>query len=225
MYRPSMIGWNLTLLVTSPIHNLKRGHRKQGEVYDLYLRDKYNLFIQSFPAGKTRIFKEFCESSIRRLHNEILRNKARDFLSIQALNGSRVETFDDLRRIIQVSVQNIQVRTIAGELDASDAVGTDIRLMNSSYTNAASSREKERKSRYEVNVINENVDEEEIAAFRRFKKYQNQTGYKAKGIKGFTVPGNNLQKTTFAIIVTGKVTLAGIAPGIIYLDAIRMSIR
>ena len=97
--------------------------------------------------------------------------------------------------------------------------------MNSSYTNAASSREKERKSRYEVNVINENVDEEEIAAFRRFKKYQNQTGYKAKGIKGFTVPGSNLQKTTFAIIVTGKVTLAGIAPGIIYLDAIRMSIR
>ena len=61
--------------------------------------------------------------------------------------------------------------------------------MNYSYTNAASSREKERKSRYEVNVLNENVDEEEIAAFRRFKKYQNQTGYKAKGIKGFTVPG------------------------------------
>ena len=50
--------------------------------------------------------------------------------------------FDQLRRIIQVSVENIQTRTIAGELDASDAVGTDIRLMNYSYTNAASSREK-----------------------------------------------------------------------------------
>ena len=159
----------------------KERTQRAGEMYDLYLRDKQNLFIPSFPAGKTRIFKEFCESSIRGLHNEILRNKARDFLSIQALNGFKVETFDDLRRIIQVSVENIQARTIAGELDASDAVGSDNRLMNYSYTNAASSRGKERKSIYEVNMINENVDEEEIVAFRRFKKYQNQTGY--KGIK------------------------------------------
>ena len=73
------------------------------------------------------------------MHNEILRNKARDFLSIQAINGFKVETFDQLRRIIQVLVENIQTRTIAGELDASDAIGTDIRLMNYSYTNAASS--------------------------------------------------------------------------------------
>jgi len=76
---------------------LKERTQKAGEVYDLYLRDKFNLFIQSFPTGKTRIFKEFCESSIRGLHNEILRNKARDFLSIQAINGSKVETFDQLR--------------------------------------------------------------------------------------------------------------------------------
>jgi len=74
-------------------------------------------------------------------------------------------------------------------MKSSDAVGTDIRLMNYSYTNATSCSEKERKSRYEVNVMNESVEEEEIADFRRFKKYQNQTGYKAKGIKGFTVPG------------------------------------
>jgi len=169
----------------------KERTQKAGEVYDLYLRDKFNLFIRSFPNGKTRIFKEFCESSIRGLHNEILRNKARDFLSIQTINRFKVETFDQLRQIIQVSVENIQhsARTIAGELDASDAIGTDIRLMNYSYTNAASSREKERKSRYEVNVMDEDVEEDEIAAFRRFKKYQNQTGYKAKGIKGFTVPG------------------------------------
>ena len=62
-------------------------------------------------------------------------------------------------------MENIQARTIAGELDASDAIGTDIRLMNYSYTNAASSHEKERKSRYEVNVMNESVDEDEITAF------------------------------------------------------------
>ena len=117
----------------------KESTQKAGEVYDLYLRDKYNLFIRLFPTGKTRIFKEFCESSIRGLHNEILRNKARDFLSIQAINGFKVKTFDQLRRIIQVLVENIQTRTIAGELDASDAIGTDIRLMNYSYTNAASS--------------------------------------------------------------------------------------
>ena len=114
----------------------KERTQKAGEVYDLYLRDNFNLFIWSFPAGKTRIFKEFCESSITGLHNEILRNKACNFLSIQALNGFKVENFDDLRQIIQVSVNNIQARTIAGELDASDAVGTDIRLLNYSYTNA-----------------------------------------------------------------------------------------
>ena len=164
----------------------KERTQKAGEVYDLYLRDKYNLFIRSFPSGKTRIFKDFCESAVRGLHNEILRNKARDFLSIQALNGSRVETFDDLRQIIQISVENIQARTIAGELDAADAIGTDIRLMNYSYTNAAVSREKERNSRYDVNVVDE--DAEEIAAFRNFKKFQNQ-GYKTKGIKGFSPSG------------------------------------
>ena len=182
----------------------KERTQKPGEVYDLYLRDKYNLFIRSFPNGKTRIFKEFCESSIRGLHNEILRNKARDFVSMQSLNGFKIETFDQLRRIIQVSVENIQTRTIAGELDASDAIGTDIRLMNYSYTNAASSREKERKSRYEVNVMDENLDEDEIAAFRRFKKYQNQTGYKAKGIKGFTVPGRQPAEDDICYNCNGK---------------------
>ena len=178
----------------------KERTQKAGEIYVFYLRDKYNLFIRSFPNRKTRIFKEFCESSIRGLHNEILRNKARDFMSIQAINGFKVETFDQLKRIIQVSVENIQARTIAGELDASDAIGTDIRLMNYSYTNAASSREKERKSRYEVNVIDESIDE----AFRRFKKYQNQTGYKAKGIKGFTVPGRQPAEDDICYNCNGK---------------------
>ena len=69
----------------------KERTQKAGEVYDLYLRDKYNLFIRSFPNGRTRIFKEFCESSIRGLHNEILRNKARDFLSIHSPMDSRLK--------------------------------------------------------------------------------------------------------------------------------------
>ena len=101
----------------------------------------------------------------------------RDFLSIQSLNGCKLETFDELRNIIQVSVENIQARTIAGELDSSEAIGTDIRLMNYSYTNAASSREKERKSRYEVNAINEGSGSIKIKDIR------------LKGVKGYTVPG------------------------------------
>ena len=96
-------------------------------------------------------------------------------------------------------------------MDASDAIGTDIRLMNYSYTNAASSREKERKSRY-VNVMDEGVDEDKIAAFRRFRKYQN-------------IRVDNLPKTTFAIIAMAKVISVGIAPGTIYLDVIKMSTR
>ena len=61
-------------------------------------------------------------------------------------------------------------------------------LMNYSYTNAAASREKERNSRYEVNVVDEDVDPDEIGAFRNFKKFQNQ-GYRMKGIKGFSPSG------------------------------------
>ena len=53
----------------------KERTQKAGEIYDLYLRDKYNLFIQSFPSGKTRIFKDFCESAVRGLHNEISNKK------------------------------------------------------------------------------------------------------------------------------------------------------
>ena len=109
-------------------------------VSDMEPSMKYNLFKRSFPSGKTGIFKDFCKFTVRGLHNEILRNKSYDFLSIQALICSSIETFNDLRQIIQVSVENIQARTIAGELDASDAIGTNIRLMNYSYTNAASSR-------------------------------------------------------------------------------------
>ena len=52
--------------------------------------------------------------------------------------------------------------------------------------------------------MNESVDEEEIAAFRRFKKYQNQTGYKAKGIKGFTVPGRQPAEDDICYNCNGK---------------------
>ena len=73
--------------------------------------------------------------------------------------------------------------------------------------------------------MNESTDEEEIAAFRRFKKYQNQTGSKSKGIKGFTVPGKQPAEDDICYNYNGKVISAGIDPGIIYLDVIKMSIR
>ena len=48
---------------------------------------------------------------------------------------------------------------------------------------------------------------------------------KLKGLKDLLFQGGNTQKTTFAIIVMVKVISAGIAPGIIYLGIIKMSIR
>ena len=48
----------------------KERAQKANEVYDLYLRDKYNLFLRSYPEGKVRIFKDFIEESVRGLHNE-----------------------------------------------------------------------------------------------------------------------------------------------------------
>ncbi len=59
----------------------KERSQKPNEVFDLYLRDKYNLFVRSFPQGKTRIFKDFTEEAIRGLHNELLKIKIRDFIS------------------------------------------------------------------------------------------------------------------------------------------------
>ena len=146
-------------------------------------------------------------------------------MSIQSLNGFKVETFDQLRRIIQVSVENIQTRTIAGELDASDAVGTDIRLMNYSYTNAASSREKERKSRYDVNVIDEDVDEDKLQLLEGSENIKIRQVIKQRELKDSLFRVDNLLKTTFAIIAMAKVISVGIAPGTIYLDVIKMSTR
>ena len=160
----------------------KERSQKASEIYDLYLRDKFNLFVRSFPDGKTRIFKDFIEESIRGLQNELLRTKIRDFISIQHLNGNRIESFDALRRIVQISVENIQSKAIAGELDASDVSGTDIRMMSYSYVNG------KEKSRFEVNAINEDGNEEvdEINEFRKFQKFQKYNNFKRNGNKTFT---------------------------------------
>jgi hypothetical protein len=160
----------------------KERSQKVSEVYDLYLRDKHNLFIRSFPNGKERIFKDFIEESIRGLQNELLRTKIRDFISIQHLNGNRIETFDALRRIVQISVENLQSKAIAGELDATDVAGTDIRMMSYSYV------DNKEKSRFEVNALNEDANEEidEINEFRNFQKFQKYNNFKRDNNKTFT---------------------------------------
>ena len=33
--------------------------QKPAEIFDLYLRDKYNLFVRSYPSGQSRIFKDY----------------------------------------------------------------------------------------------------------------------------------------------------------------------
>ena len=147
----------------------KEWNQKANEIYDLYLRDKFNLFVRSFPRGKDRIFKDFMEEAIRGLHNELLRNKIRDFLSIQHLSGKKIDTFDAFRQMVQVSVENIQSRALAGELDANEVAGTNIRMMNYSYLN-----NKDNSGRYAINhLIEGNKEEGTINEFRDFRKFKN----------------------------------------------------
>ena len=57
-----------------------------------------------------------------------------------------------------------------GELDTADIAGTDIRLMNYSYVNTSSS--KDRKTRYEINALDENETQDNINEFRNFQKFK-----------------------------------------------------
>ena len=68
-------------------HFLERS-QKPAEIFDLYLLDKFNLFVRSYPSGLSRIFKDYVESTIRGLHNELLRNKVRDYLATQLIAGN-----------------------------------------------------------------------------------------------------------------------------------------
>ena len=88
--------------------------QKPAEIFDLYLRDKFNLFIRSYPAGQSRIFKDYVESTIRGLHNEILRNKVRDYLATQLISGKPVSDFESFRSLVQVAVESITNRALAG---------------------------------------------------------------------------------------------------------------
>ena len=88
--------------------------QKPAEIFDLYIRDKYNLFVRSYPSGQSRIFKDYVESTIRGFHNEILRNKVRDNLATQLISGKPVSDFESFRSLVQVAVESITNRALAG---------------------------------------------------------------------------------------------------------------
>ncbi len=111
----------------------KERTQKTTKIYDLYLRDKFNLIVRSFPRGKDRIF---LEETISGLKNKLLRNKIIDFLSIQHLSGKIIDMFDAFIQMVQVSMENIQSCALAGELDVSEVAVMNIRMINYSYLNS-----------------------------------------------------------------------------------------
>ena len=149
--------------------------QKPAEIFDLYLRDKYNLFVGNYPSGQSRIFKDNVESTIRGLYNEILRNKVRDYLATQLISRKPVTDFESFRSLVQVAVESITNRALAGELDYAETTGTNIQLMNYSYTNsedAAPTKGASSKNRYKVNhLAGEDASIDEINAFRQFRKF------------------------------------------------------
>ena len=148
--------------------------QKPAEIFDLYLRDKFQLFLRSYPPGQSRIFKDFVESTIRGLHNEILRNKVRDYLATMLISGKPVTDFESFRSLVQVAVESITNRALAGELDSAETAGTNIQLMNYSYIHSekVGQTDTSSKNRYKVNHLDEdNVTIEEINAFNKFRKY------------------------------------------------------
>ena len=73
--------------------------QKPAEIFDLYLCDKFNLFVRSYPSGQMCIFKDFVESTIRGLHNDILRNKVCDYLATQLISGKPLKLLDPWSRL------------------------------------------------------------------------------------------------------------------------------
>ena len=90
----------------------KERTQKTTKIYDLYLRDKFNLIVRSFPRGKDRIF---LEEAIRGLKNKLLTNK----IIISYLSVKIIDMFDAFIQMVQVSMENIQNCALTGELDVS----------------------------------------------------------------------------------------------------------
>ena len=74
---------------------------------------------------------------------------------------------------LQVAVESITNRALAGELDSAETTGTSIQLMNYSYAeDAALSKGASSKNRYKINhLADEDASADEINAFRQFQKF------------------------------------------------------
>ena len=128
--------------------------QKPDEIFDLYIRDKYNLFVRSYPMGQSRIFKDYVESTIRGLHNEILRNKVKDYIATQFISAKPIADFESFRSLVQVAVESITNHALAGELDSAETTGTSIQLMNYSYAEDATlSKGSSSKNRNKINHL------------------------------------------------------------------------
>ena len=104
--------------------------------------------------GQSRIFKDY----------EILRNKVRDYITTQFISGNLVNDFEAFRSVVQVAVESITNRALAGELDSAETTGTSIQLMNYSYAeDAALSKGASSKNRYKINhIVDEDTSADEI---------------------------------------------------------------
>ena len=107
------------------------------------------------------------------MHNEILRNKVRDYIATQFISGKPITDFESFRSLVQVAVESITNRALAGELDSAQTTGTNIQLMNYSYAeDAALSKGASSKNRYKINhLADEDASVDEINAFRQFRKF------------------------------------------------------
>ena len=90
----------------------------------------------------------------------------------QLISGKPVLDFESFRSLVQVAVESITNRALAGELDSAETTVTSIQLMNYSYVNSenAKSTNEASQNRYKVNSLaDQNSSIDEINAFRQFR--------------------------------------------------------
>ena len=97
----------------------------------------------------------------------------RDYIATQFISGKPILDFESFRTLVQVAVESITNRALAGELDSAETTGTNIQLMNYSYTeDAALPKGASSKNRYKINhVAAGDTSADEINAFKQFQKF------------------------------------------------------
>lgn len=104
--------------------------QQTGESVDLYVLDKHNLFKRS-SITKTRNFEDFVDYTIRGFLNAYLKKKVRESCVMKV-----PRTFIQFRKLVNINVTLIQARLQSGEIDATEAVGCEVRLFSYSYVDS-----------------------------------------------------------------------------------------